>query len=51
VQVQPGENLQQLAARVVPDAPVTRVAERIKELNDLDSATLDAGETLVVPAR
>jgi predicted Zn-dependent protease len=49
VQVQPGENLQRLAARVAPDAPVAGVVERIRELNDLDSAALDAGQTLIAP--
>ena len=49
VQVQPGENLQRLAARVAPDAPVAGVVERIRELNELDSAALDAGQTLIAP--
>ncbi len=49
VRVQAGENLQRLAARVAPDAPVSKVVERIKELNQLDSAGLDAGQTLVAP--
>jgi hypothetical protein len=49
VQVQPGENLQRVAARVAPDAPVAGVVERIKELNKLDSAALDAGQTLIAP--
>lgn len=49
VQVQPGENLQRLAARVAPDAPVGSVVERIRELNELDSAALDAGQTLIAP--
>jgi hypothetical protein len=49
VQVQAGENLQHLAARVAPDAPVGRVVERIRELNQLDSAALDAGQTLIAP--
>jgi hypothetical protein len=49
VQVQPGENLQRLAARVAPDAPVGRVVDRIRELNRLDSAALDAGQTLIAP--
>jgi hypothetical protein len=49
VQVQPGESLQRLAARVAPDMPVTAVVERIKELNQLDSAALDAGQTLLAP--
>jgi LysM domain len=49
VQVLPGENLQRLAARVAPDAPVGNVVDRIKELNKLDSAALDAGQTLIAP--
>lgn len=49
VQVQPGENLQRLASRVAPDAPVAGVVERIRELNELDSAALDAGQTLIAP--
>jgi hypothetical protein len=49
VRVQAGENLQRLAARVAPDAPVTQVVERIRELNRLDSAALDAGQTLIAP--
>jgi hypothetical protein len=49
VQVQPGESLQRLAARVAPDVPVAAVVERIKELNQLDSAALDAGQTLLAP--
>lgn len=49
VQVQPGENLQRLAARVAPGAPVSGVVDRIKNLNQLDSAALDAGQTLIAP--
>jgi LysM repeat protein len=49
VHVQAGENLQRLAARVAPDAPIGHVVERIKELNQLDSAALDAGQTLIAP--
>jgi hypothetical protein len=49
VQVQPGENLQRLAARVAPGAPVRSVVDRIRELNNLDSAALDAGQTLIAP--
>jgi LysM domain len=49
VQVQPGENLQRLAARVAPDAPVGSVVDRIRELNELDSPTVDAGQTLIAP--
>ena len=39
----PGESLQDVAARVAPDAPVRQVAERIRELNDLNSPTVAAG--------
>ncbi len=49
VRVQNGESLRQLAARVAPGAPADRVAERIRELNRLDSVTLDAGQTLIAP--
>ena len=49
VQVQTGETLQQVAHRVAPDAPVGQVVERIRELNQLDSAALDAGQTLIAP--
>ncbi|HVQ98967.1 MAG TPA: LysM peptidoglycan-binding domain-containing protein [Mycobacterium sp.] len=49
VRVEPGETLQHLAARVAPDAPAGRVAARIRELNDLDSATVTAGQTLIAP--
>ena len=49
VQVQAGETLQQVAHRVAPDAPVGHVVDRIRELNQLQSATLDAGQTLIAP--
>lgn len=49
VQVQPGETLHHIAQRVAPDAPADEVAERIRELNLLDSAALDAGQTLIAP--
>ena len=49
VQVQAGETLQQVAHRVAPDAPVAPVVDRIRELNQLDSASLDAGQTLIAP--
>ena len=49
IQVQTGETLQQVAQRVAPDAPVGQVVERIRELNQLDSAALDAGQTLIAP--
>ena len=49
VQVQTGETLQHVAARVAPDAPVGQVVERIRELNQLESVALDAGQTLIAP--
>jgi predicted Zn-dependent protease len=49
VRVEPGESLQDVAARVAPDAPVRQVAERIRELNDLNSPALVAGQTLIAP--
>jgi LysM domain len=49
IQVQTGETLQQVAQRVAPDAPVGQVVERIRELNQLDSVALDAGQTLIAP--
>lgn len=49
VKVQVGESLHQVAQRVAPDAPVGAVVERIRELNQLDSAAIDAGQTLIAP--
>ena len=49
VQVQTGETLQHVAARVAPDAPVGQVVERIRELNKLESVALDVGQTLIAP--
>ncbi len=49
VQVQAGETLQHLAGRVAPDAPAGQVMQRIRDLNKLDSASLDAGQTLIAP--
>lgn len=49
IQVQTGEGLHQVAQRVAPDAPVGQVADRIRELNRLDSVALDAGQTLIAP--
>jgi len=49
VRVEAGESLQDVAARVAPDAPVRQVTERIRELNALDSPTLVAGQTLIAP--
>lgn len=49
VRVEPGESLQDIAARVAPDLPARQVAERIRELNDLNSPALVAGQTLIAP--
>jgi len=49
VQVQAGETLAHLAGRVSPDSPVGQVVDRIRDLNDLDSAAVDAGQTLIAP--
>ncbi|ORV07941.1 LysM peptidoglycan-binding domain-containing protein [Mycobacterium celatum] len=49
VRVEPGETLSHLAARVAPDAPAGQVAERIRQLNGLGTATLAAGQTLIAP--
>jgi hypothetical protein len=34
---------------VAPEAPVRQVAQRIRELNDLNSTALVAGQTLIAP--
>jgi hypothetical protein len=49
VRVEPGESIQDVAARVAPDAPAPQVVQRIRELNDLGSPTLVAGQTLIAP--
>lgn len=49
VQVQTGETLEQLAQRVAPDAPVGSVVDQIRDLNELHSAAVDAGQTLIAP--
>lgn len=51
VQIQAGENLQQVARRMAPDLPVAQTVARIRELNGLDSAAVDAGQTLIAPVR
>jgi hypothetical protein len=38
-----------VAHRVAPEAPVAHVVDRIRELNQLDSTSLDAGQTLIAP--
>jgi hypothetical protein len=49
VRVEAGETLQQLAARVAPDAPAGQIVERIRDLNKLASVAVDAGQTLIAP--
>ncbi|MGA7051147.1 MAG: LysM peptidoglycan-binding domain-containing protein [Mycobacterium sp.] len=49
VRVEPGESIQDVAARVAPDAPAPQVVQRIRELNDLGSPALVAGQTLIAP--
>lgn len=49
VRVQSGESIQQVAHRVAPEAPVSAVVDRIRELNKLPSVALDAGQTLIAP--
>ncbi len=49
VRVQAGETLQGLAERIAPDAQAGQVVERILDLNRLDSAAVDAGQTLIAP--
>lgn len=49
VQVQAGESLQHVARRVAPEAPVSDVVAKIRELNELDTVAVDAGQTLIAP--
>ncbi len=49
VQVQAGETLAQLAARVAPDVPTGQTVERIRDLNKLGSVAVDVGQTLIAP--
>lgn len=49
VQVQAGETLERLAGRVAPDMPAGQVMQRIRELNELGSGSVEAGQTLISP--
>jgi hypothetical protein len=49
VRVEPGESLQDVAHRVAPQAPARQVADRIRQLNDLNSPSVAAGQTLIAP--
>jgi len=49
VQVQPGDTLYDLAARITTDGDVNATVERIEDLNRLESSMLYAGQKLRVP--
>ncbi|MCM6774250.1 LysM peptidoglycan-binding domain-containing protein [Nocardia sp. CDC159] len=49
VQVQEGESLSEVAARVAPEAPVRDTVRKIVELNGLRGAEVATGRTLIVP--
>ncbi|WP_102417977.1 LysM peptidoglycan-binding domain-containing protein [Mycobacterium sp. 4858] len=49
VRVEAGESLQDVAHRVAPDAPARQVADRIRELNDMNSPNVVVGQTLIAP--
>lgn len=49
VQVQPGDTLYDLAARITTEGDVNAMVERIEDLNRLDSGFLYAGQKLRVP--
>jgi Tfp pilus assembly protein FimV len=50
VQVGAGDTLWDIAAGLADDGDVRAVMEEIKQLNALDSAVLQSGQRLVVPA-
>ncbi|MFC9358783.1 LysM peptidoglycan-binding domain-containing protein [Rhodococcus sp. NPDC057014] len=50
VQVQQGESLAAVAARIAPDMPVAQVVERIMELNAMSNSALHPGQSLIVPS-
>lgn len=47
--VHPGETLWGVARRIAPDADVRRLVAQIRELNHMDSATLQIGQQLLLP--
>ena len=49
VYVMDGESLRSLASRVAPDSPVDRVVDRIRDLNQLGSSAIEAGQSLIAP--
>jgi LysM repeat protein len=50
VQVQQGESLAALAARISPELPVAQVVEQIMELNAMSNSALHPGQSLIVPS-
>jgi predicted Zn-dependent protease len=50
VTVQPGQTLWQLAVQVAPQDDPRATVDRIRELNDMRTEVLQAGQRLVVPA-
>ena len=50
VQVGAGDTLWEIASQLADDGDVRPMMEQIKQLNALDSADLQAGQRLVVPA-
>ncbi|MGW4339591.1 LysM peptidoglycan-binding domain-containing protein [Rhodococcus koreensis] len=50
VQVQQGESLAAVAARIAPEMPVAQVVERIMELNAMSNSALHPGQSLIVPS-
>lgn len=49
VRVETGESLYDVAVRVAPNAPTRQVADRIRELNGLQTPALAVGQTLIAP--
>lgn len=49
VRVETGESLHDVAVRVAPNAPTRQVADRIRELNGLQTPALAVGQTLIAP--
>jgi hypothetical protein len=49
VQVEPGDTLYDIAARVTTDGDINAVVEEIEDLNRLDSSVVYAGQKLRVP--
>lgn len=47
--VHPGETLWGVARRIAPDGDVRQVVAQIRELNDMGTSTLQAGQQLLLP--